>query len=166
MNFFVEVLYTNGFIYKHSKRKIQTSHLQGIRLFFIDCTQCGLLLSQFSELEEKIIKMLEGYRDVGQPLFATIVRGWTQSLIRKREHGLLENKNPCGFVRSKLDWTSREAIGATRELWNNWEEQRLRTDWYKGLYFLWKHIPSLRKCLSIQTRSTFILFLQVELKLR
>ena len=42
---------------------------------FTGGTQHGHLLSQFPELEEEIIKMLEGHRDAGQPLFATTVRG-------------------------------------------------------------------------------------------
>ena len=42
---------------------------------FTKSAKHGHLFSQFLELEEEITKMLEGHRDIGQPLFALTVRG-------------------------------------------------------------------------------------------
>ena len=78
------------------KEKYKQHILKGPSSFTGD-TKHGHLLSQFSELEEEIIKMLEGHRDVGQHFFATIVRGLFRSLIRKREPSLFKNENSSGL---------------------------------------------------------------------
>jgi hypothetical protein len=56
-------------------------------------SQYTYVLSKPHELEEEIIILLKGYREAGQPLFASMIR----CLIQKRTPHLLKNNSPNGF---------------------------------------------------------------------
>jgi hypothetical protein len=93
------------------------------------------VLANHSDLEEDIITLLKEHRDVGQPLFATFVRGLIRTMIEKRAPTLLENKSQSGFkvslawtrdfVRTNLNWSFRKSTGSARKLPKDWEEQGL-----------------------------------------
>jgi hypothetical protein len=93
------------------------------------------VLANHSDLEEDIITLLKEHRDVGQPLFATSVRGLIRTMIEKRAPTLLENKSQSGFkvflawtrdfVRTNLNWSFRKGTGSARKLPKDWEEQGL-----------------------------------------
>jgi hypothetical protein len=75
------------------------------------------------------------HRDVGQPLFASTVRGLIWTMIQKKAPNLLDNESIRGFkvslpwtrefVRRNLNWSFRKSTGAARKLPNDWEQQGL-----------------------------------------
>jgi hypothetical protein len=65
-------------------------------------------LVNHSELELDIITLLKMHRDVGQPLFASTIRGLIRTMIQKRAPSLLDYESKSGFKVS-LPWT-REFI--------------------------------------------------------
>ncbi len=58
---------------------------------------------KFPTLEKEIIVLFKGHRDVGQPLYPTIVQGMIKTLIQKMELNLLNYNNKSGFIIS-LPW--------------------------------------------------------------
>ena len=80
--------------------------------------------------------MLQAHRDVGHPLFASLIRNRIRILICKMEPNLLEGEGPtdfkvslawtCDVVRCNLNWSYRVVTGAVKKLPSDWEGQRLK----------------------------------------
>lgn len=103
---------------------------------FCESSQHCYVLSNFPILQEEIIGMLQAHRDVGQPLFASLIQNRIRSLICKREPSLLEGEGPTDFyvslpwtrefVRCNLNWSYKVATGAAKKMPSNWKEQGLK----------------------------------------